>query len=84
MSESEVRDQLRGWILRRSQSKAKAELKDDTPILESGLLSSLDVVELILFIESLKGEEVNVDDIEPEVLTNIDTIYEGFFGAGSA
>ena len=79
MLEFEVREQLRAWILRRSQSKAAAELKDDTPILESGLLSSLDVVELILFIESLKGTEVDVDDIEPEVLTNISTIYEGFF-----
>lgn len=79
MLESEVREQLRSWILRRSQAKATTELKDDTPILESGLLSSLDVVELILFIESLRGSEVDVDDIEPEVLTNVNTIYDGFF-----
>jgi acyl carrier protein len=84
MLEAQVREQLRGWILRRSQSKATKELKDDTPILESGLLSSLDVVELILFIESLLGTEVNVDDIEPEVLTNVSTIYEGFFRDSAA
>jgi acyl carrier protein len=81
-SETEVRDQLRTWILRRSKSAAGTGLKDDTPILESGLLSSLDVVELILFVESLRGEEIDVDAIEPEVLTNIDTIYDGFFGTG--
>lgn len=84
MQESEIREQLRAWILRRSQSKAKTELKDDTPILESGLLSSLDVVELILFIENLKGAEVDVDDIEPEVLTNVNTIYDGFFRGEAA
>ena len=79
-----MRERLRAWILRRSQSKAKTELKDDTPILESGLLSSLDVVELILFIENLKGAEVDVDDIEPEVLTNVNTIYDGFFRGEAA
>lgn len=84
MQESEIRERLRDWILRRSQSKAKTELKDDTPILESGLLSSLDVVELILFIENLKGAEVDVDDIEPEVLTNVNTIYDGFFRGEAA
>lgn len=84
MLESEVRNQLRWWILRRSQSGPSATLDDRTPILESGLLSSLDVVELILFIESLKGVEVNVDDIEPEVLMNIDTIYDGFFRSDQA
>ncbi|MBM4337391.1 MAG: natural product biosynthesis carrier protein [Deltaproteobacteria bacterium] len=84
MQESEIRKQLRAWILRRSQSKAKTELADDTPILESGLLSSLDVVELILFIENLKGAEVDVDDIEPEVLTNVNTIYDGFFRGEAA
>jgi acyl carrier protein len=54
-------------------------LDDQTPILESGILSSLDVVELILFVESLRGEEVDVDRIEPESLTNIDTLYDTFF-----
>lgn len=57
---------------------------DQTPILESGILSSLDVVELIVFIESLRGEEVEVDSIEPEALTNIDTVYDTFFSLASA
>ena len=70
--------------LRAELADAKTELKDDTPILESGLLSSLDVVELILFIENLKGAEVDVDDIEPEVLTNVNTIYDGFFRGEAA
>lgn len=57
------------------------ELSDDTPILESGLLSSLDVVELIVFIESLKGEEVDVDRIEPDALANVEALYQTFFAA---
>ena len=81
MSEAEIRERLRAWILARSKTANGRELADDTPILETGLLSSLDVVELVLFVESLKGEEIDVDAIEPEVLTNIDTIVAGFFGA---
>ena len=42
------------------------------------------MVELILFIESLCGREVDVDAIEPESLTSIDTLYQTFFKAQSA
>ena len=80
MTEAEIRDRLRDWILVRSKSPPGTELTDNTPILDSGLLSSLDVVELVVFVENLKGEEVDVDAIEPEVITNIDTLYKGFFG----
>lgn len=80
-TEAGIRDDLRSWIIRRSKAGID-RLDDETPILDSGILSSLDVVELIVFIESLRGEEVDVDDIEPESLTNIDTLYETFFGIG--
>lgn len=79
MSEPAIREQLRVWIRERSRSPA-TPFTDETPILEAGILSSLDVVELVVFIESLRGEEVDVDDIEPEALTNVNTLYETFFG----
>ena len=41
----------------------------------------LDVVELVIFIESLRGEEVDVDSIEPEALLNVDSLFETFFKA---
>ena len=56
------------------------DFRDETPILGGGLLSSLDVVELVLFIENLRGSEVDVDSIEPEALTSIDTLCSTFFG----
>jgi hypothetical protein len=37
------------------------------------------VVELVLFIENLRGDEVDVDAIEPESLRNIDSLFEAFF-----
>lgn len=84
MSETEVRAQLRSWILERAGAEDQADLRDDFPLLEEGLLSSLDVVELILFIESLTGEEVDVSVLEPESFSSIDTVYRTFFGAGAS
>ena len=52
---------------------------DDQPILDDGLLSSLDVVEFILYIEELREEEVDIEAIEPEVFNSIDTLVEAFF-----
>ncbi len=79
MSETEIRERLRGWILERSGATGERLASDDLPILEEGLLSSLDIVEFILFIESLRGEEVDIEAIEPEVFTNVNTLYKAFF-----
>ena len=75
----EIRESLRGWILSRAGAQT-GRLADDAPILAEGLLSSLDVVELVLFVESLRGEEVDADAIEPEALASIDALYATFFG----
>lgn len=59
-----------------------ADLRDDTPILEQGILSSLDIVEFVLFIESLRGTDVDTDAVAAEDFTSIDTLYAAFFGGG--
>lgn len=79
MSESEVRRQLRDWIVDRAKEKPDA-LSDDTPIMENGILSSLDVVELILFIERIRGDEVDTDALEPDSIRDVNAIYQTFFG----
>jgi acyl carrier protein len=79
MDEKAIREGLRGWILERSGAAPDALSRDDQPILDEGLLSSLDVVEFILFIESLRDEEVDIESIEPEVFNNIDSLVDAFF-----
>ena len=44
-------------------------------------MSSLDIVEFVLFIESLRGEEVDTEDIDAEVFTSVNTLYDAFFRA---
>lgn len=77
--EQEIRALLRRWIREHAGDKLDRELTDDLPLLDSGALSSLDVTELILFCEQLRGEEVDVERIEPGLLESIDTLYASLF-----
>lgn len=84
MNEEEVKGKLRAWIINKSKQQVEDhELTDETPIIESGLLSSLDVVEFVLYIESLMGDEIDLEDLEPEVFTSISTMYATFFAGDS-
>jgi acyl carrier protein len=85
MEELELRRCLRQWIVNRSKKKVNPhELRDDTPLVEQGILSSLDVTAFVLYIESLRGEEVDPDDLEPEVFENVETIWAKFFAPKAA
>lgn len=79
MQELEVRARLRDWIAKHAKKPLTADFSDQTPVLEEGFLSSLDVVEFVLYIEDLRGSEVDADAIEPEAFTNIDSLYSAFF-----
>lgn len=79
MTEADVRARLKSWILEHSKSAVPPDFSDVTPILEKGLLSSLDIVEFVLYIEHLRDEELDTEDIDPEVFTSIDTLYKAFF-----
>ena len=85
MNEVEVKSKLRTWIINQSKQQVEDhELTDDTPIIESGMLSSLDVVEFILYIESLLGDEIDLEDLEPEVFISTNTMYATFFAQNAA
>jgi acyl carrier protein len=77
--EAELRAKLRGWILKHAKTPPAAAFSDATLILEEGILSSLDIVEFVLYIESLRGDDIDVDDIDPQVFTSINTLYAAFF-----
>lgn len=50
-------------------------------MIASGLLTSLDVVGLVLFVEELRGEEIDPDAIEPEAFATIDSMVRAFLGS---
>lgn len=72
------RTQLRDWVIRTSVRIARDELKDDTPLLEHRIITSLQVMDLILFIESLSGRPVDVEQLRPGLFRDVDTICRHF------
>lgn len=74
-----VRDALRRWIADVSGKTSVEKLADDTPLFRSGILKSVQVSDLILYIEELAEHPVDVEQIKPGVFSDIDTIYCNFF-----
>ena len=79
MNDKDVASLLSEWILNRAGVSDSSGFAVTTRIIDDGLLTSLDVVELILFIEDLRGEEVDADALEPESFTNVETLMATFF-----
>ena len=78
-TEGEVRAHLARWVAERSRSVREEEITGDTPILEKRLITSLQVMDLILEIEELSGKPIDVSRLKPGVFRDIDTIYRKFF-----
>jgi hypothetical protein len=78
-SEGEVRETLRGWVCRTGGRIQPDQMRDDTPILEHRLITSLQVMDLILFLEQLRGAPLDVEAIRPGAFRDINAIYDSFF-----
>lgn len=80
-TEQEVKETLRQWVLKKSKKVTETELAFDTHLLETRILSSLHVMELILEVEKIKGSKFNLKAIKPGAFNTIDSIYASFFGS---
>lgn len=79
-SPPEARRAVREWILAATPDADPAGLTDTTPIIEERYLTSLQITDLILFIEDLRGVTVDVEELTPGTFRDIDTICRTFFG----
>lgn len=77
--ESDIRQTLRDWVLQHAHKSPNNGLQDDTPILEQRIITSLQVMELILFIEKSSGRSVTLTQLKPCSFRSIDHIYKAFF-----
>lgn len=57
-----------GWVGDRSQ------LTDDYPLLENEVIDSLGIFQIVTFIESQYGIEVDIDQLTPENFESLGTI----------
>ena len=81
--EPELRAELRAWILKKSPKVKPEDLKDDTPLIAGGVLKSLQVMELILWIERAAQVSIDVESLKPGTFRSIDAIAAMFFGGAA-
>ncbi len=79
---SSARDALRQWLAEKNGAIAQDQLSDDFPIMEQRVITSLQVMDLLLFIEELRGQSLDVRDIHPGVFRSIETICQAFIEGG--
>ena len=65
------------WIQAHSKKPDEC-LTETTPIFEAGHLDSIGVLELIFLLEELSGQEVDVEDLDPESFRDIKSIFRTF------
>ncbi len=72
MSGDELRDAIRGFVVNEILGEeAPPDLSDDTPLLSSGLVDSLDLEQLLWFVEDEFGVEFAESDLTVE---NFETV----------
>jgi hypothetical protein len=79
---SAVRAALLDWVRAHRRGPADAPLDADTPLLQDRLLTSLQLPELLLFIEQLSGRPLEVASIRPGAFARVAAIERHFFPTG--
>ena len=79
MTEAEAREALRAWIREHNPDVPAGEPADGTRLIERRYLTSLQVADLLLYIEELRQAPVDPTRLKPGVFASIDDIYGAFF-----
>ena len=72
ISTSSVAAEIRGWL--QENVTGNREIPDDYPLIESGVLTSLQTVELVMFMEDRFGISVEDDELDEENFESIKSI----------
>ncbi|MBI1722719.1 MAG: acyl carrier protein [Gemmatimonadetes bacterium] len=64
-------EKIRTFITQMSMDASGSAIADDTPLLDSGVMDSMGVLELVTFLESEFGVKVQDEEIVPE---NFETV----------
>jgi hypothetical protein len=77
--EQQTRQALREWLARMNGRVSAADIGNATGLVSAGILKSIHVMDLILWIEERLGRPVEVQRIRPGSFASIDAIYASFF-----
>ena len=68
---------LRDWVA--STKPQTIEIELDTNLISEGALDSLEMVNFLLYIEEIRGQEIPEALIQPEFFTSLRVIHDTFF-----
>ncbi len=72
VSTNDVAPEIRGWL--KENVTGGREVADDEPLIENGVLTSLQTVELVMFLEEKFGILVEDDELDEENFGSIEAI----------
>ncbi len=75
MTTDRIQEELREWIAKKNKTSPDT-IGDETNLIEEGMISSLDTLELIFLIESLGGK---IGKLRAGVFENLNVIVKTFF-----
>jgi hypothetical protein len=76
---TKTRTLLHDWLVHQNGKISAVDLDAETPILERKIITSLQVLDLILFIERLRGGSIDVRLIRRGSFSSINAIMKHFF-----
>jgi acyl carrier protein len=70
----DARSALRKWLLARDPKLRPETLTARTLLLEARIVTSLQLMDLVLFVEELRGRAIAPESLRPEAFASIDAI----------
>lgn len=80
---TEIKDSLRACISRLNGKVPVDSILNDTPVIEKRIITSLQVMDLILELEQLRGKPVDIKALKPGVFRDINSMYAAFWTGGN-
>jgi len=80
MSENEIKSQIKEWLISKSKNEEAAKMTNDTKIIGERVITSLQIMDLMLFMEQLSKKRLDPEDLKPGIFSTINQIYETYYG----
>ena len=74
MDQSEILEMLKGYIVREILDGKDIGLDESTPLLEWGIINSMEIARILTFIENRFHVEISEDKVLPEHFINLSAI----------
>lgn len=76
--EAAIKDAIRKWVATHAKAPCP-EILDSTRLIEERLITSLQILDLVLFLEELRCAPLDASRLKPGAFADISEIYKTFF-----